>query len=116
MPGQDKPDELRPPAGVLLAEGQRLEDQGRRKEGRRGGRPVSGGGGLAAVLPPEAEQVIDGAEGEAEGPRQRGRGRAASMGIEQRAADGESNGTWHGANLQRHYGQPERGEKVLVYL
>jgi hypothetical protein len=38
------------------------------------------------------------------------------MGIEQRAADGESNGTWHGANLQRHYGQPERGEKVLVYL
>lgn len=109
MPSQDKSDEFRPPAGVLLAEGQRLEDQGRREGGRRGGRPVSGGGNLAPVFPPEAEQMIDGTEGEAEGPRQRGRGHAASMGIEQGTADSESNSAWHGENLQRLLRATKRG-------
>jgi hypothetical protein len=64
MLGEDDADQVGPPVGVFLAEGLGLEDE--RGGGlRAGGRPVVGRrGDLAAGVAFQAEQVVDGAQGE----------------------------------------------------
>lgn len=72
---------------MLLAEGPGLQEQGLRGV-RTGGRPmISGRGYVAAVVPGEPEQVIDGASGEAEALSQGLSGRAALAGSEQGLPD-----------------------------
>jgi hypothetical protein len=71
---QDQADQFRPPVGMLLAEGLGLQHQ--RGRGVRAGRGAVIGrrGGLATVVAPQVQHVIDGAQREVETLCQGGRG------------------------------------------
>jgi hypothetical protein len=101
MSAQDQADQLGSPGGVFLAEGLRLQDERLGGTGASG-RPVIGRRGrLSAVILAEAEQVVDGAEWEAEALRQSARGQPTLMGSEKGLADGDRDSTRHGTKLLR---------------
>ncbi len=97
VPCQDQADQLGPPVRVLLAQGPGLHDEGRGGV-RAGGRPVVGRlRDRSAVVAPQAEQVVDSAQGQAEALGQGGRGQAALVAEEYGLTNRRWNGAWHGS-------------------
>jgi hypothetical protein len=99
MAGQDQPEPFGPPTGVFLAQGLRVPDEIVGGTWPRGRRPIGRGGGLSAVGVAETEQVVDGAERQAELLGQGLRREAATACGQQGTADGEKNGAWHDTKL-----------------
>jgi len=61
---------------------------------------------------PQAEQVVDGAQGEAEAPGQSGGGQPALMAAENRLPDGRGDGAWHDSDLHRDLNETEKTQRA----
>jgi hypothetical protein len=112
VPAEDQADQLGPPVGVLLAQRLGLQQQGR-GGARSARRPVIGRRWrLAAVGAPQAEQVVDGAQREAEAPGQSGGGQPALLAAEDGLTDGRGDGAWHDSDLHRNPNETEKTQRA----
>lgn len=100
MLGQDHPDHVRAPLGMLLTECLGLDDKvlGGAWAGR--GAVIDRRRRLALVVGTEAHEVINGAQGEMAALRQQSGGQSALVAVEDRLANRQGNGVWHGRTLQ----------------
>jgi hypothetical protein len=111
MPAQDHPDQFGPPLGVLLAQGPGLHHEGLGGAGTAG-RPVIGRRwSLAAVVAPQAEQMVDRAQGEVEALGQGRRGQPALVAAEDDLTESQGGGAWHGRKLRKNTAEANRAQR-----
>jgi len=100
MLGQDQADQIGAPLRVLLAQGLGLQDEGGLGVGTRGGSVIARRHRLAGGVGPALQQVVDGTQREVAAPGQDVGGQAGLVPIEDRLANRQGNGAWHGKTLQ----------------